>query len=427
MRIRQWIGSWLVAASVAGAVAVTASDAIDPEIGLSAQRLTRVGAKAKEFVDANMLAGAVTLVFRRGTVADVQAVGWQDKEQRIPMKRDTIFRLASMTKPITAVAMLMLVEDGRIALEDPVDKWLPELAKRRILEDPNGALDKTWPSPRSITVRDLLMYRMGLGIPSYEPSIDPSAPIAKAFTAFSQGRQSPDKWIKRLGELPLVAAPGERWMYNLPSDVLGVLIARVSGKPFDAFLNERIFKPLGMKDTGFWVPPDKRGRLGKAYRLDPAAGLQPMDARFTGGITGDSPPAFQSGAAGMVSTADDYLKFARMLLNRGELDGVRLLSPRTVDIMTTNYMTKEDRDISGFAGGGYWRIQGFGYGVAVITDVNALAPSVGSYHWDGASGVSWRGDPKEEMITMVLTQLDMQSASRMIRDIRTMMYAAIVH
>lgn len=428
MRFDLWIGVAVIAASGAGTVLVSAGDTVDPKAGMSVERMARIGAKASEFVEANMLAGAVTLVYRRGRIADLQAVGWQDKEQRIPMKRDTIFRLASMSKPITAVAALMLVEDGRIALEDPVDRWLPELARRRVLEDPNGPLDRTTPSPRPITLRDLLMYRMGLGIPSYEPSIDPSAPISKAFAAFSQGgRPSPDEWIKRLGELPLVAAPGGRWMYNLPSDVLGVLVGRVSGMSFDAFLRERIFKPLGMKDTGFWVPPDKRARLGKAYRTDPVAGLQPMDARFVSGLTADAPPGFPSGAAGMVSTVDDYLTFARMLLHRGEVDGVRLLSPRTVDIMTTNYMTKEERETSGFAGGGYWRIQGFGYGLAVITDVNALAPSVGSYHWDGASGVSWRADPKEEMITMVLTQLDMQSASRMIRDIRTMMYAAIVN
>ena len=427
MRRIQWICSALIVAGGVGAVVVATAESIDPTVGMSAQRLTRVGAKAKEFVDANMLPGAVTLVYRRGKVADVQAVGWQDKEQRIPMKRDTIFRLASMTKPVTTVAALMLVEEGRITLEDPVDKWLPELAKRRVLLDPNGPLDATKPSPRPITLRDLLMYRMGLGVPSYATTIDPSAPITKAFAAFSQGRQSPDEWMKRLGELPLAAAPGERFMYNLPSDVLGVLVARVSGMPFDTFLNERIFKPLGMKDTGFWAPPDKRGRLAKAYRADPATGLQPQDSRFVGGLTGDSPPVFSSGAAGLSSTVDDYLKFARMLLHKGEVDGVRLLSPKTVEIMTTNYMSKEDRERSDFAGGTFWTDQGFGYGVAVITDVNSLGPSVGSYHWDGASGVSWRADPKEEMITIVLTQLEYRAASKMMRDIRTMMYAAIIH
>lgn len=426
MRFSRWAG--VLGASLVGATLVSGAEKIDPKVGMSAERLKRVGARAQEFVDANRLAGAVTLVYRRGTIVDVQAIGWQDKERRVPMKRDTIFRLASMTKPITAVAALMLVEDGKIALEEPVDRWLPELAKRQVLEDPNGPLDKTRPSPRPITLRDLLMYRMGLGIPSFEATIAPSAPISKAFAeAFSQGgRLSPDEWMKRLGGLPLVTAPGAQFMYNLPSDVLGVLVARVSGMTFDQFLSERIFKPLGMKDTAFWVPKEKRSRLGPAYQIRGASGLQPMDARFASALTEDSPPSFPSGAAGLVSTADDYLKFARLLLHKGAVDGVRLLSPRTVDIMTTNYMTKEDRERSGFGGGGYWRMQGFGYGVAVITDVNALAPSVGAYHWDGAAGVSWRGDPKEEMITMVLTQLSYASAAPMIRDITTMMYAAIV-
>jgi len=419
---------WVITAGLIGLVVASGAAREDPTAGMSPERLARVGAKAQEFIDANRLAGAVTVVYRRGTVVDVQAIGWQDKKRRIPMKRDMIFRLASMTKPITAVAALMLVEDGKIALQEPVDKWLPELANRRVLMDPNGPLDETIPSPRPITLRDLLMYRMGLGIPSFEVTIEPSAPIAKAFAAFSQGgrQSSPDEWITRLGQLPLVSAPGELFMYNLPSDVLGVLVARVSGMPFDVFLSERIFKPLGMKDTGFWVPAEKRSRLGKAYRMDRTSGLQAMDSRFASGLTADGPPMFPSGAAGLVSTADDYLTFARMLLHKGKVDGVRLLSPRTVDSMTTNYMTDEDREQSGFGGGGYWRTQGFGYGVAVITDPTALAPSVGSYHWDGAAGVAWRADPQEEMITIVLTQLNYASASPMIRDIRTMMYAAIV-
>ena len=390
------------------------------DAGISVERIRRVGAKLQEFVETERLPGAVTIIYRRGKIVDAQAVGWQDREQRTPMRRDTIFRLASMTKPITAVAMMMLIEDGKIAFDDPLDRWLPELANRQVLLDPEGPLDKTKLSPRPITVRDLLMYRIGLGM----NAASGSAPITKAAGSIG-GNLTGDEWVKRLATLPLAASPGERFIYNTPSQLMGVLVARVSGMPFDTFLQQRIFQPLGMKDTAFWVPLEKRSRLATAYTFDEKTGKLQVNKSPLAGMM-DTPPVFPSGAGGLVTTADDYLKFARMLLQKGEVDGVRLLSPKAVQVMTTDYMTKEDRKRANF--GDVFDNQGFGYGLAVVSDSGFIGPSIGSFHWDGASGASWIADPKEDLITIVLMQqYNYGVASRVVRDVNTLVYSAIVN
>ena len=404
---------------VLGAGTMAAQDSI--ESGLSLERLQRIGTKLQEYVDAGRLPGAVALVYRRGQVVDVQAVGWQDREQQVPVQRDTIFRLASMTKPITAVAAMMLVDEGKMSLHDPVDRWLPELSNRRVLLDATGPLESTTPSPRPITVRDLLMYRIGLGM----NAAGPSAPIMKALAGVGEGRPTGDEWLTRLGTLPLAAAPGDRWIYNVPSQVLGILVARVSGMPFATFLQQRIFEPLGMTDTGFWVQPEKRDRLGVSYSFDDATGQ--LQARRTGGaFTAAAPPTFPSASGGLVSTADDYLRFARMLLQHGEVDGVRLLSPKAVEVMTADYMTTEDRARANF--GDVFDNHGFGYGLAIVAEGGDIGPSIGSFHWDGASGASWMADPQEGMITIVLMQqYNYWEHSKVIRDVRSLAYSAIVN
>ena len=403
---------------VLGAGAMAAQDRI--ESGLSVGRLQRIGAKLHEYVDAGRLPGALALVYRGGQVVDVQAVGWQNREQQVPIRRDTIFRLASMTKPITAVAAMMLVDEGKLSLQDPVDRWLPELSDRQVLVDPAGPLDRTKPSPRPITVRDVLMYRMGLGM----NAAGPSAPIMEAQGALRAGNPTSDEWIERLGAPPLAAAPGDRWIYNIPSTVLGVLVERVSGIPFATFLQQRIFDPLGMKDTGFWVPREKRDRLAVSYTYDDATGKLQM-SRNRGTLTADSPPANPSASGGLASTVDDYLTFARMLLQGGEVDGVRLLSPKAVEVMTTNYMTTEDRKRASF--GDVFDHSGFGYGLKIIADPGFIGPSIGSFHWDGASGASWMADPHEDMITIVLMQqYNYPEHSKVIRDVRALAYSAIM-
>lgn len=367
--------------------------------GMSPERLERVAAVLDKYIDAGMLSGAVSLIYRHGEIAHLSARGFQDADARTPMRRDTIFGLASMTKPITAVATMMLVEDGKIRLDEPVDRWLPELADRQVLNDPEGPLGEVHDSPRSITVRDLLRYTMGIGVVGFA-GIAPDAPIATAFAA-QRGRRetTADEYLKQLGAFPLVYPPGEHFMYNTASDVAGVLIARVSGMGLDQFLETRIFGPLRMTDTGFWVPPAKRERLATYYsggsdRLVPVAN---NEMRYV------SPPTFPSGAAGLVSTVDDYLTFARMLLNNGETDGVRILSRKSVELMTTDQLT-EDPAKRFFVGPGFWRGSGFGLGLMLTTKRLDLGPSVGSFWWNGATGVTWTADPHEDLIFLNFIQ-----------------------
>ena len=388
----------MVTALVLGLVVAATGPAITQNhaSGMSPERLERVTAVLDKYIAAGEIPGAVSLIYRHGEIAHLSTRGYQDIESRKPMQRDTIFGLASMTKPITAVATMILVEEGKVRLDEPVDRWLPELADRQVLDDPNGPLDKVHDSPRAITVRDLLKYTMGIGA-SFYSGIAQDAPIAKALAGqYGRGEIAPDEYMEQLGAVPLMYDPGEHFVYNTASDVSGVLVARASGMGFDEFLESRIFEPLGMTDTGFWVPPAKRARLATSYRgqsgtLVPAGN----DTRYS------KPPTFPSGAAGLVSTVDDYLAFARMLLNNGEVDGVRILSRKSVELMTTDQLTKDPAKRLLLA---TWRGTGFGLGFAVQTERLDLGPSVGSFWWDGASGVAWKVDPQEDLIFLNMIQ-----------------------
>jgi CubicO group peptidase (beta-lactamase class C family) len=388
--------------------------------GMSPQRLERVTAVVDKYIADGELAGAVTLIHRHGTVAYVSARGFQDTEARTPMQRNTIFALASMTKPIVAVATMMLIEDGKLRLDEPVDRLLPELAHRTVLKVPTGALDSVRDASRPITVRDLLTYRMGIGNTGYA-GIPDTAPIAKALGGVQTGpAQTADDYMKRLGQLPLITEPGERFLYNTPSMVLGVLIARASGMPFDQFLETRIFKPLRMVDTAFWVPEQKRSRLATIYRR----GSQPGTLVRSEGRRLSEPPVFPSGAGGLVSTVDDYLQFARMMLHNGEVDGVRLLSRKSVELMTQDYLTAVPHK-QFFINDAFFSNAGFGFGVEVQTKRAGLGPSVGSYWWNGATGVSWIADPKEDLIYLRFIQ-KMNGAGNFGDEFLTAVYQAIV-
>ena len=369
--------------------------------GLSPERLERVTAVLDKYIAAGELAGAVSLIYRHGEIAHLSARGFQDKDARTPMQRDTIFGLASMTKPVTVVAAMMLLEQGKIRLDEPVDRWLPELAGRKVLNDPSGPLDEVHDSPRPITLRDLLRYTMGIGVMGYA-GIAPEAPIAQAFAAVRGGGEvTADEFMKRLGALPLVYAPGDGFMYNTASRVTGVLISRVSGMGLDRFMETQIFEPLGMNDTGFWVPAHKRARLATYYR----AGEQPgtLVRVDNDGTRYMKSPVFPSGAGGLSSTVDDYLRFARMMLNKGEIDGVRILSRKSVELMTTDHMPKEPHKRF-FISPDFWRGAGFGFGLEVTTQRLDLGPSVGSFWWYGATGVAWTVDPHEDMIFLRFIQ-----------------------
>jgi CubicO group peptidase (beta-lactamase class C family) len=352
-------------------------------------------------VGSGSVPGAVGLVARRDRV-EVQVVGSVDVEGTSPMARDSIFRIASITKPITAAAVMMLVDDGRIALDDPVEHWLPELASPSVVRTPAAPVEDVVPAARSITVGDLLSFRAGYGFPS-----DFSLPaVGLLFSELKQGPPqpqlvaAPDEWMAALSRIPLLHQPGDAWLYNTCSDIQGVLIARVSGCPLPEFLAERLFEPLGMVDTGFEVPAAKLDRLTSYYRTHPAGGLELVDAPDG---QWSSLPAFPSGAGGLVSTVDDWHAFARMLLADGIVDGTRLLSSAAVRQMTTNHLTRSQRDASRL----FLEGQGWGFGGAV--DVEAIDPwsVTGRYGWVGGTGTAAHVSASTGAVTILLSQLQL--------------------
>ncbi|NBD24887.1 serine hydrolase domain-containing protein [Paenibacillus glycinis] len=408
-----------------------------PKAGLSETRLLRLSKVLQDYVDRGEIAGAVAAVHRKGKEAYADAIGWQDKEARIPVRRDTIFRIMSMTKPITAAAALLLAEEGKIRLHDPVDAWLPELSGRVVLRDPNGRLDDVVPASRPITLHDLLTSRIGIGwedhpLQSEMMKLLP-APLAKPLgEQHAEEHLDPDSWMKRLSELPLLYQPGTRFLYHIAHEVLGVLIARVSGQTLDAFYRERIFEPLGMNDTSFALPPEKRGRLSVAYAPKAEGGLIELDRPES--TAWAEAPIFPSGGAGLLSTADDYRRFGRMLLGYGEVDGVRMLSRKSVEAMITDHLAPEQRaqpffDETDYDGSMMWTNKGYGYGVSVRTKQIGIGPGIGSFFWPGALGTTWIADPREELMATLMIQLrgaQLPKNSLIAYDFWTMLYQAII-
>ncbi|TML59280.1 MAG: beta-lactamase family protein [Actinobacteria bacterium] len=373
-------------------------------MGLSKARLEQMHDVMAGHVERGDVPGLVTLISRQGEV-HVDTMGTMTAGGGDPIRRDTIFRISSMTKPVTAVAAMILVEECALRLDEPVDRLLPELADRRVLRRIDGPLDDTVPADRPITVRDLLTFRMGIGLVMAVPG---THPIADALAALGQGPPNPagppgpDEWIRRLGTLPLVHQPGERWMYNTGSDVLGVLIARAAGCPFETFLRERIFEPLDLKDTGFSVPATELDRLATSYWTNPDTGVTEVFDPAEGGQW-SRPPAFPSGAGGLVSTVDDYLAFAEMLRAMGTYGAERIVSRPSVEVMTTDQLTPDQKAVSGLVPE-YFDGHGWGFGVSVVTRRTDVAKSVGTYGWDGGLGTSWCTDPVEDMMLILMTQ-----------------------
>jgi CubicO group peptidase (beta-lactamase class C family) len=359
-----------------------------------------------ETIAAGDLSGAITLIWRKGQEVQLACQGMRNLETGAPMERDTLFRIASMTKPITTVAAMMLVEEGKLSLDDPITRWAPEFKDMVVLNDPTGPLDQVSPATRDITVDDLMTHRAGLAY-----GFTSQGPIAhahqRALGDVLNSAMEPDAWMAALGALPLSFQPGDRFHYSHATDVLGFLIGRVAGMDFRQFLIERIFQPLGMVDTDFYIPPEKRARAAVVYRQDQDTGAQsPVAFRAF-----DTPPAYCGGGGGLVSTVDDYLKFARLLLNGGELDGVRLLKAETVALMAANRLTDAQRAIP-FMGMPFWMGQGFGLGLSVITDAEQHAwmgaGSTGSFGWPGAFGTWWLADPSQDMVLIYLIQNSME-------------------
>jgi CubicO group peptidase (beta-lactamase class C family) len=373
--------------------------------GFSAARLGRIHDVMAGHVERGEVPGLVALVSRRGEV-HVEVIGAQAVGGGGPMRRDTIFRITSMSKPVAAVAAMILVEECRLRLDDPVDRLLPELAGRRVLKCLDGPLDDTVPANRPITVRDLLTFRLGLGVLMRRPD---STPIQRAEAELELRTfgppvpptpHAPDEWMRRLGTLPLMFQPGERWLYGTGSHVLGVLIARASGQPLETFLRERIFEPLGMKDTAFTVPAAKLDRLASCYRADRGTGALKLHDG-AGDSQWSRPPVFPDAGAGLVSTVDDYLAFGEMMLNRGTRGGRRLLSRLSVEAMTTDQITPAQRGASDYLPGAG---AGWGFGVAIVSRRDGVSAVPGSYGWNGGFGTSWSSDPAEGMVTILMTQ-----------------------
>jgi CubicO group peptidase (beta-lactamase class C family) len=396
---------------------------------LSAERLERMHAVLGGFVDRHEMPGLVALV-SRGDDQHVEAIGAL-AFGGAAMRRDAIFRIASMTKPVAAAAAMILVEECKLRLDDAVDAFLPELANRKVLRRLDGPLDDTVPAARAITLRDLLTFRCGIGAVMLPPG---TVPIQKAMqeAGLAPGpdgvAHTPDSYMKSLGALPLMHQPGERWMYHTGSDILGVLIARASGESFAQFLRTRIFAPLGMKDTDFHVPAEKRDRLTASYRRDPAGNAlivhdDPRDSRWA------DQPAFASGGGGLVSTADDYLAFCRMMLAKGRHGRTRVLSRAAVELMTMDHLTDAQKaGMEMFFGDGQGGFKaGWGFGMGIDTKRTDLSSVPGRFGWVGGIGTAGLADPTEDLVGILLTQRMMESLvlPKVMGDFWTLAYQAM--
>lgn len=365
-----------------------------------------IAASITTYVDTGRLAGAATLVWQDGKLAQVAGVGSRHIELKLPVERDTIFRIASMTKPITSTAALMLFEEGRFALNDPITRWAPEFAQMRVLRSPASQLDQTEPAERLITFEDLLTHRSGLTYADFQ-----SGPITQAYKQALGGDIDsdvpPDEWIAGLAALPLIDQPGAAFHYGHSTDLLGLLIARIEDAPLGDVLKRRIFDPLGMQDTGFTVPREKHQRRAAPHGFDATGRLYVRRAGPGNAFLSERPEGmtYVSGGQGLWSTLDDYLAFARMFVQAGTVDGVQLLQPNTLKLMTTNYLSETQRAKAGtLLNQGH----GFGLGVATVLDAAKAGPmpcggAAGAVGWPGAFGGWWRADASNNSVLIFLT------------------------
>jgi CubicO group peptidase (beta-lactamase class C family) len=371
--------------------------------GLSDSRLTRLTDLMEKKAKTGEVVGAIALLERKGEQF-IKIVGWQDRERKVPLRRDSIFRIASMTKPITAVAAMILVEEGLLSLDAPISKFIPELASPRVLVRPDADLDQTIPANREITLRDLLTFRLGWGmmLDGSDNPIDRALMDSQIGGLKPRPTYGPDEWIRNLSRLPLMSQPGERWIYHTGSDVLGLLISRASSQTLGAFFQDRIFSPLGMSDTAFTVPPGKIHRLCSAYDQADAGGEPKLYDDGQESLWAEEPP-FPAGGSGLVSTVDDYLLFARMMLNMGQSDQHRILSRATVQAMTTDQLTQDQKARSNFSPG-FWDSRGWGFGVGVTTHRGNVGENPGQFGWDGAFSTAWTADPAEDLTCLLMMQ-----------------------
>jgi CubicO group peptidase (beta-lactamase class C family) len=398
------------------------------QAGMSGAALARIDAHLKKnYIDAGRFPGTQLLIWRRGRIAHHAVQGFADVERKVAVAEDSIFRIYSMTKPITSVAFMMLVEEGRVALDEPVHKYIPEWKGIGVYQGGVAAPFLTRPPARPMLVIDLLRHTSGLTYGFQQrTNVDAAYRAQKIGEIEKAGTMQ--SMITDLAGIPLEFSPGDAWNYSVSTDVLGYLIEKISGQPFAQFLQQRIFDVLNMSDTGFHVAPDKAHRLAACYVADGRGGMVLQDDPATSSFL--TPPSFISGGGGLCSTATDYLTFCRALLGRGETDGVRLLGPKTLALMTSNHLPG-GRDLtqlskSLFSEAGYAGV-GFGLGFSVTLDPaqTMIAGSRGEYAWGGAATTSFWIDPDEELIAIFMTQLLPSSAYPLRRELRSMVYAAM--
>lgn len=393
--------------------------------GINLERLQRWERHVKEtYVDAGILPNAQTLVYRQGELVHQSVIGWADVERQIPVREDSIFRIYSMTKPITSVAFMMLVEEGRVSLSDPVSRFIPGWAGLEVFEGGELGSYRTAPVKRPMQMVDLLRHTAGL---SY--LIQQGGKLDDAYRKLGLGLKTDlDEFIAGIAGLPLEFSPGEAWHYSAATDVLGYLVGKIAGVPFEQFVKSRILEPLGMVDTDFFVPAEKVGRFMPCYALT-EQGRVIFNAVEGSHYLGA--PRFVSGGGGLVGTAADYLRFCRLLLRGGELDGVRLISPKTLELMTMNHLpggadiaslsrSAIARSESGSAGVGF----GLGFAVTLDPTLTLVPGNVGDFYWGGAAGTYFWIDPLEDLAVVFMTQT-LYYPDRVRQTLRTMVYAAL--
>lgn len=386
-------------------------------VGMSEARLERIEPAMQAFVDEQKLAGTLTLVARKGKVVHLEGVGFRDREAKTPMTEDTIFRIYSMTKPITAVAALTLWEQGKFQMDDPVSKYLPELANLKVFVGMDGENMVLEDTNKVMTIKQLFTHFAGF---SYGFSQSPVDKLYQQSALFS-GETKREDLLKEVAKLPLNHQPGTKWNYSIGTDIIGVLVERLSGQTLGEYFEQHIFKPLKMTDTGFYVPKSKQDRLAQIYVINQQGQTVPMENEPLGDYL--SAPEIESGGGGLVSTIEDYYTFTQMLLNGGEYKGERILGRKTVEYMRTNHLPADLIPFEPSSTG-----EGYGLAMSVTVDeqgANTMG-SKGDYGWAGAASTYFRIDPEEQMIVIAMTQLMPSSFFSYNKDFKNMAYQALV-
>lgn len=388
--------------------------------GFSSARLNRISTVMQRYVDERKIAGTVTLIARHGNIVHFNSCGMADIENKMPMQLDTIFRIYSMTKPITSVAVLMLLEEGKIRLSDPISMYIPAFKKVKVLDETSGSGVRYVTPHREITILDLLTHTAGLSY-GFDEDVYLDELYRKELWALVDN--NPDltleACVQSVAQLPLAFHPGSRYRYSFATDVLGYLVQVISGLPFDKFFQQRIFSPLHMEDTDFYVPHEKVNRFSTIYGPDAQSGLKPTDAALTSRFT--RPTNNPSGGSGLVSTAEDYFRFCQMLLNKGTYNGERILSRKAIELMTQNHLPEGIYPFDD-------KSSGFGLGVSILLDLgkSQCLGSIGSFGWGGAANTNFWIDPQEELIGILMLQYMPSDTYPIVPDFRNLTYQSLV-